>query len=408
MNRRAFLGGCAVCAMLASSARALAAAALQDGAGDALFADAVPPGHRPDPSSTEAGLWMAVDQMEDTIRNSHLVIADAELAAYLQDLSCRLAHGYCSDIRVYPMRIPHFNASMAPNGMMQVWSGLMLRTSSEAQLSTVLGHEIGHYLRRHSVRNWEQARDLSNFMSFLSLGLAVAGASPGTQDLARLAGYGLIFSYGRDLEREADAMGLHMMHRAGINPWHGVTVWERVVAEQAAARYRAAQDPFFATHPASVERIGNLSRLAQSLGHRREAALAEGPDAGPGAADFWRIVGRHRARWIEDQLNLRHFNQAELILGWLAEDGVTPGEIHFYRGELYRRRGEEGDAARARDAYEAAIRHGAAPPEAHRGLGLAHMRAGDRDAARNAFARYLELKPEADDREMIRSYMGDV
>src|SRR5690606_38484962 len=110
MNRRGLLGGCAVCAMLASSARALAAAALQDGAGDALFADAVPPGHRPDPSSTEAGLWMAVDQMEDTIRNSHLVIADAELAAYLQDLSCRLAHGYCSDIRVYPMRIPHFNA----------------------------------------------------------------------------------------------------------------------------------------------------------------------------------------------------------------------------------------------------------------------------------------------------------
>lgn len=405
MNRRAFLG-CAVCAGLALSARALAAAALRDGTD--LFADVVPPGHRPDPESTEAGLWMQMDAIEDWLRNSHMVIADPDLAAYLSDLGCRLAHGHCSDMRVYPMRIPGFNASMGPNGIMQVWSGLMLRTSSEAQLSAVIGHEIGHYLRRHSLRRWNQARDLTNFMSFLTIGLGAAGAPAGTQNLAQLAGYGLIFSYGRDQEREADAMGLEMMHRAGINPWHGVTVWERVAAETAAAKYRSKADPFFSTHPSSKERIGNLSRQAAELGHIQAAALAEGPDAGPGAADFQRIIGRHRARWIEDQLNLRQFNQAELILGWLAEDGVAPGQIQFYRGELYRQRGEEGDAALARTAYEAAVTYVTAPPEAHRSLGLIHLREGNREAARPCFARYLELKPGADDREMIRSYMGEI
>lgn len=406
MNRRTFLSGCAVCAGLAVSARALSAAALRDGVD--LFADMVPPGHRPDPSSTEAGLWMYVEGFEDWLRNSHLVIADPELAAYLSDLSCRLAHGYCKDIRVYPMHLPRFNASMAPNGMMQVWSGLMLRVSSEAQLSAIIGHELGHYLRRHSLKGWKQQRDLTNFMSFLTVGLAAAGTSADTRQLAQLAGYGLIFSYGRDMEREADAIGGNLMHRAGINPWHGVTVWERLVAERSVAKYRPREDPFFSTHPSDEERIHNLSRLAEELGQSRAAALAEGPDAGPGAADFQRIIGRHRARWIEDQLNLRQFNQAELILGWLAEDGVSPGQIHFYRGELYRQRGEAGDAALARAAYEKAVTHAAAPPEAHRSLGLIHMRAGDRDAARPCFARYLELKPGADDREMIRSYMGDI
>ena len=54
------------------------------------------------------------------------------------------------------VRTPYFNASMAPNGMMQVWSGLLLRVDNEAQLAAVLGHEIGHYLARHSV---ERLRD---------------------------------------------------------------------------------------------------------------------------------------------------------------------------------------------------------------------------------------------------------
>jgi len=43
---------------------------------------------------------------------------------------------------------------MAPNGMMQVATGLLLRTANEAQLAYVLGHELGHYRRRHSMQRW--------------------------------------------------------------------------------------------------------------------------------------------------------------------------------------------------------------------------------------------------------------
>jgi len=53
--------------------------------------------------------------------------------------------------------MPCFNAGMAPNGMMQIWSDLLMRVESEVQLAPVIEHEIGHYLQRHTV---ERLRDI--------------------------------------------------------------------------------------------------------------------------------------------------------------------------------------------------------------------------------------------------------
>ena len=59
---------------------------------------------------------------------------------------------------------------MAPNGMMQVWSGL-LRVDNEAQLASVVGHEIGHYLQRHTVERLRDAQSRSAFGMVLNIAL---------------------------------------------------------------------------------------------------------------------------------------------------------------------------------------------------------------------------------------------
>ena len=69
--------------------------------------------------------------------------------------------------QVHLVRTPLFNASMAPNGMMQVWTGLLLRVDDEAQLAAVLGHEFGHYLARHSTERLRDAKSRSAFGAFL-------------------------------------------------------------------------------------------------------------------------------------------------------------------------------------------------------------------------------------------------
>jgi predicted Zn-dependent protease len=118
----------------------------------------IKPGEKPALESDEAGLWMMMDEVETNLKTSGRVEHDPDLNDYVNKILCKLQPDYCNDIRYVIVQTPHFNASMAPNGFMQVWTGLMLRAQNEAQLAYVLGHEMGHYQRRHSLKQWRTRR----------------------------------------------------------------------------------------------------------------------------------------------------------------------------------------------------------------------------------------------------------
>ena len=135
----------------------------------------VRPGERPSLETDEAGLWMTMDRIEEKIRTSGRLVRDPELNAYAKAVLCKLAPEHCPDIRLYVVQAPAFNASMAPNGTMNIWTGMLLRADNEAQLAFILGHELGHYLRRHSLRAWRDARAKSDAFVFFQLAMAAAG-----------------------------------------------------------------------------------------------------------------------------------------------------------------------------------------------------------------------------------------
>ena len=141
-----------------------------------------PPGYTPDMSTDEAGMWMQVDKLEKDIQSSPARIRDEKLNAYVQGLVCKLAGEYCGSIRLYVMEVPAFNAETLPNGAMVVWSGLLLRSENEAQLAFVLGHEITHYLHRHSLERMRRIVSTSGFMAVF--GIVTAGAGVGLIGLA--------------------------------------------------------------------------------------------------------------------------------------------------------------------------------------------------------------------------------
>src|SRR5205085_5684426 len=135
---RAFLrSACRHCMGLAALAGGVPA--LADEADDKL--ELPPRFKRPAADSDEGGLWAMMDREELRIRRSPLTLRDAGLQAYLRGLVERLVPAHAPDIRAYPVRMPLFNAMMAPNGMMIVWSGLLLRVENEAQLAAIVGHE---------------------------------------------------------------------------------------------------------------------------------------------------------------------------------------------------------------------------------------------------------------------------
>jgi predicted Zn-dependent protease len=386
-TRREF--GCAVCGLAALAYAGRLPAQSEPGA---LF---VAPGYRPEPGSDERGIWSLMDREEQELKTSRFVLRDAEVNRYVQDIVCRLGKDHCPDIRGYIVRTPHFNASMAPNGMMQVWTGLLLRCNDEAQLAAILGHEMGHYLRRHSIQRYRDARDKASFATFLGMGLAVAGAGSAAPlvDMAMVAG---MFAYGRDQEREADQVGLELMVKAGYAPLAAPEVWEQLIAESKAGTSTRPSAFLFATHPEPEERLGTLRAAAEKSGAR---------NADRGHGRYREKLAGLRHRIVLDELALRQYGRSELVFDRLLAQSPDDGLLWYAKGEVCRLRDGADDTARARMAYEKAIGAGGAPAETYRSLMMVEMKAGARERAQSAFDAYLKLKPGAPDAEILRSIL---
>lgn len=343
-------------------------------------------------------MWALMDREERRLRQSGFVIRDRALQEYVSGIACRLAGEHCPDVRVYIVRTPLFNASMAPNGMMQIWSGLLLRTTSEAQLAAVIGHEIGHYLGRHSIERLRDAKSRSAFGQFLGivLGAAGAGSVGGIAQLALLAG---MLAYSRDQEREADGIGLELMSRAGYAATEASSVWSNLLEELKAGA--AERDEYwnesvlFATHPPAEERQKALAAAA--------AARASGRT---GEAEHRRALGSYRAEFLADELKRRRFGETRVMLDRMLRALPEDGELRFFLGELHRIRAQDGDLKQALAAYREAETAVGAPPELYRSMGLVLRQMGEVAGARAAFARYLELRPDAPDAALIRTYMN--
>ena len=89
----------------------------------------------------------------------------------------------------------------------------------------------------------------------------------------------------------------------------------------------------------------------------------------------------------------------------LFDDGVKIGQLHYFQGELYRLRDEDGDKEKAMESYKKAKVSKGAPPEVYRELGLLHYKLKDKNATALNFKKYLELKPNAIDRSIILNMM---
>jgi predicted Zn-dependent protease len=389
MQRRPFLLGCGCLAFAAAA-----------GVRADEYDYQVPPRFaRPEPGTDEGGLWAFMDREEQRLKRSSFLIRDPALHDYVNGIACRLAGEHCPEMRVYLVRTPYFNASMAPNGMMQVWSGLLLRMQNEAQLAAVLGHEIGHYLQRDSVERLRDAKSRSSFGLLVGLALgAIGGGSVGSLAQMGILAGGL--AYGRDQERMADKIGIALMARDGYAPAEAGRVWGQLLEEaegaKAAGEEVTSVNILFASHPPAEERREVLST----------AAKREWPGAKRTGADEYRAaLAPHRMGFLYDEVRRRRFGESLVLFDRLLKSSPRDGQVQYFKGEAYRQRAREGDTKLALEAYRAALEMDNTPPEVHRSLGTLLRQTGDSTEATRAFQRYLELKPGAEDAELIRSYL---
>jgi len=358
------------------------------------------PGLVPDPTSVEGGLWGVMERAEQDAKNSADLNDDPALNDYVRGVVCRVASDYCDEIRVYIMDRPYLNASMAPNGYMEVWSGLLLRAENEAQLAFVLGHELGHFLENHSLERWNNQKAWATAALVISVGAGAAGAYYGVDtsaigDLAYLTAVASVMNYSRTQEAQADAIGFERMVAAGLEPTAAAAIWRQQQAETRASSFRSvrqreAMGSVFRTHPLTAERIAALDAMAQ-----------EHPGGLEERERYRAAIRPHLSAWLAEDLSRRDFNASLALTERLERDGLDLGVLEFHRGQILRQRRDAGDLELARDAYRNATEYEDAPVAAWRELGDLEMRLEDPQAAAAAWRTYLDRATTADDRWIV-------
>jgi predicted Zn-dependent protease len=192
------------------------------------------------------------------------LVDDADMQAYVRRVGSRLAAK--SERPNLPWRfgvvddaVP--NAFALPGGPIYITRGLMNLMDSEAELATVLGHEIGHITARHSVSQMSKSQ-----LAQLGLGLGMILA-PQLQNLggALSSGMQLLFlKYSRDHERQADDLGF----KYALNESYDVREMDDVFAALSRVgdvESKSSLPSWLATHPGPEERIQRINEKVAAL-----------------------------------------------------------------------------------------------------------------------------------------------
>ena len=170
------------------------------------------------------------------------------------------------------------NAFTLPGGRIYVSTGLMDEASDD-ELAAVLGHECTHAAFHHSIfmekkeRKAQMASIAGLFLGVLAAsagGGAIANAAPALMMGASLVSTAAMTGFSRDLEAEADRVGVMAIRTTQYNPVAMLTFMEKLETDE---RLRGNPDyGIYATHPYSNERVGSIQGELRSMGFRVDSA----------------------------------------------------------------------------------------------------------------------------------------
>lgn len=201
-------------------------------------------------------------------------IADLGVSQYLTSLGQKLvAHAPergSVPITVFGLRDPQINAFALPGGFIGINSGLVVTSQSEAELASVVAHEIAHVLQRHIARGMTQRSQSSGVMMAAIAG-ALLAALAGSADLAMgVAAFGQAaavdrqLGFSRQAEQEADRTGFEMLRKAGFDPLGGVRMFNHL-SNASRLNEGSGGNVYTSTHPLSLQRMSDMQNRAATV-----------------------------------------------------------------------------------------------------------------------------------------------
>jgi predicted Zn-dependent protease len=190
------------------------------------------------------------------------IVQDPELNRYINVLGDSIARltsrTDLPDWHFYIVDSKEVNAFAVPGGFVYVNRGLIERTNKMDQLAGVLGHEIGHVVRRHSIKQMQQQQG-ANIGVTLACVLTNVCGNQASQAAIQVGGTALFAKFSRGDEAEADEEGVRNTVRAGISP-NGIPEMFQILIDERQSNPSSVEG-WFATHPLEEDRIAATKAL---------------------------------------------------------------------------------------------------------------------------------------------------
>ena len=226
-------------------------------------------------------LGMKVDKNQLSVGTmfKRTFITDNTLQDYVNSIGRKIVPAYIRtlpidhpdhiDFKYYLVDDPSLNASAFPNGTVVIHTGLVRNMTNEAQLASVIAHEIAHVTQKHQAKNYRNRKNWKNVSNALTIATTLestmattqqnnqsnrqppqnrqparqpaqqgsatsSGILPGT--ILGILSEMYVSQYSRTQEMQADRIGLRYMYDAGYDPREAANIWKKLAQEEATTK----------------------------------------------------------------------------------------------------------------------------------------------------------------------------
>src|SRR5258705_2243660 len=188
------------------------------------------------------------------------MVRDAVIQNYVNSLGQRIASRTSRADLNWQFQVVNsdvVNAFALPGGFIYINRGVLSRASNMSEVAGVVGHEIEHVVRRHSVKQMEQAQGANVGVGILCAltGVCQSGVA---QAAINIGGTAVFAKFSRTDEIQADEGGFNNVMRAGISPRGMYTFFQKLLAEEQASGGGGSASAWFADHPGTTDRIADI------------------------------------------------------------------------------------------------------------------------------------------------------
>ena len=312
------------------------------------------------------------------IRKYVKFVNDPEVERYVDGVGRRVLSALGTpqfDYRYFVIDEPVLNAFAVPGGSIYIYSGLIDRVRSTDELAAVMAHETTHVAKRHMARM--AGIDAISVLGLLAAMLAARSSGAGAQAAAVL-GQGISaarqIAFTRQLEMEADTLGLKYMTEAGYDPHAMLSFQKLMLQEQTLNPINVPA--YLLDHPLTQDRIANVELLMRSIKSNELVAIRADPIKK--IQTLIRLEKQEADNVIAEQQKV--LNQAPQN----SEAYQLLGIAFFSKGMWQE----------ARKNLEQALALNPKSPGIHRDLGRVYTQTNDYGSAQAAFDRALALEPQ--------------